>query len=92
MINAAATQRRYGSYPLQFSIIDGSATGGRQGNAETITITGPKVGRFVDATLWGAKRLRDYAQYDHFLITKILTGCQERGRERDSVYYSYIIV
>jgi len=56
-----------------------AATWGRHADMITITITGPKVDRTADATLWGAKRLRDYALYDHFLITKILMGCQERG-------------
>ena len=33
------------------------------------TVTGPKVGRSADETLWGAKRLHVYVLYDNFLIT-----------------------
>ena len=53
-----------------------SFTRGRNGTTETEprkrnpkTITGPKVDRSADGTLWGAKRLRVYALYDHFLIS-----------------------
>ena len=63
-----STWRRNGLYPLQFSIVQTV----RPHEAETetrITITAPKVGRSADETLWGAKRLRVYALYDHFLIT-----------------------
>jgi len=51
-------------YPLIFSLSHEAVTETRKRTPKTIT--GPKVDRSADGTLWGAQRL---SVYDHFLIT-----------------------